>query len=602
MRTHAPLPRRTSSTSSKSTTSGGPGPAPRHPPGPERIPSTLARSLGGLLGVDATRVRIFPHDHETARAGASAITEGDRIRFSPGQYRPDHPRGRGLLAHELAHVAQQRRASSGEAPATGPAVAEAEAERAGARASRGLPTRVTTAAWGPQARMGFEFQVSSNTIEYGYGIAGTSPRWEPAPRKSATFHGWAGAPHVRLEPDSRGDTEFVTHPYVSRRGLIGEVQEAHDLTRHILSWTRLPGESSHVRLAQRAHGSGTGDERRIHRGRHWATMDQVNREKGGRPADAVRMRIGNRHFPAMAQSTEGVRLEEIEGFFAQNLAGEPAAERDDAIRSYVDGAVLDPASHAAFSALPGLSQRRVRGFISMVTALFLYSRRYAPGHPVLKSAFSILHRTRVSAVYASLGAAEQTFVRERVFAAGSDFLAHLGVTRGERVFPRGYDTGPSVARRAAAGRPTTGPRVRGALPGPTVGQWFDTIVRPERRVVRDDGERRRLRTDALSPVAGASTSMGALGMDEAPDGSESLVVLEVRNWAPQLEAIRRRALTAEYNEAVEEAERTGSDLILAPWQPGMGVPSVLPVQQWVEWAHGVLARARAAGRADNMRP
>ena len=44
----------------------------------------------------------------SARAlDAAAFTIGNSIVFDEHQYRPDTSRGRGLLAHELAHVAQQ---------------------------------------------------------------------------------------------------------------------------------------------------------------------------------------------------------------------------------------------------------------------------------------------------------------------------------------------------------------------------------------------------------------------------------------------------------------------------------------------------------------
>jgi hypothetical protein len=43
---------------------------------------------------------------------ARAFTTGTDIFFAAGQYRPDTPTGDRLLAHELAHVVQQRGAST----------------------------------------------------------------------------------------------------------------------------------------------------------------------------------------------------------------------------------------------------------------------------------------------------------------------------------------------------------------------------------------------------------------------------------------------------------------------------------------------------------
>jgi len=42
------------------------------------------------------------------RLHARAFTTGDRIFFAPSEFRPDRARGKRLLAHELAHVLQQR--------------------------------------------------------------------------------------------------------------------------------------------------------------------------------------------------------------------------------------------------------------------------------------------------------------------------------------------------------------------------------------------------------------------------------------------------------------------------------------------------------------
>jgi hypothetical protein len=53
----------------------------------------------------SVRVRI---DESLDRPGARAMTSGEQIRFAPGRYAPATPAGRRLLAHELAHVLQQR--------------------------------------------------------------------------------------------------------------------------------------------------------------------------------------------------------------------------------------------------------------------------------------------------------------------------------------------------------------------------------------------------------------------------------------------------------------------------------------------------------------
>jgi Domain of unknown function (DUF4157) len=66
--------------------------------------------MGGLLGYDFSQVRIHADRSASEAAAAlhaSAFTVGQDIMFGAG-YRPATPTGKALLAHELAHVVQQR--------------------------------------------------------------------------------------------------------------------------------------------------------------------------------------------------------------------------------------------------------------------------------------------------------------------------------------------------------------------------------------------------------------------------------------------------------------------------------------------------------------
>ena len=95
---------------------------------------------------DFPRVRVHA-DHqagETARAmDAAAYTVGSQIVFAEGRYQPGTAAGRRLLAHELAHVAQQRNAS---VPGTRLEIDEPSdaAERAADAAARHALVQATT--------------------------------------------------------------------------------------------------------------------------------------------------------------------------------------------------------------------------------------------------------------------------------------------------------------------------------------------------------------------------------------------------------------------------------------------------------------------------
>jgi hypothetical protein len=66
------------------------------------------------FGHDFSRVRIHadPPAAEASRLlDARAFTLGRHVAFAAGQYRPDTPDGRGLIAHELVHILQQQGAA-----------------------------------------------------------------------------------------------------------------------------------------------------------------------------------------------------------------------------------------------------------------------------------------------------------------------------------------------------------------------------------------------------------------------------------------------------------------------------------------------------------
>jgi hypothetical protein len=103
--------------------------------------------MEGALGGDFGGVRI--HDDQAAaraagRRDALAFTLGTDVAFGSGQYRPGTPVGDALLAHELAHVMQQRTPSEASPPE---AALEADADT--------VATAATTALWDPaSARAG----------------------------------------------------------------------------------------------------------------------------------------------------------------------------------------------------------------------------------------------------------------------------------------------------------------------------------------------------------------------------------------------------------------------------------------------------------------
>jgi Domain of unknown function (DUF4157) len=69
------------------------------------------------FGEDLGSVRVHTDPAASGAVGAAAYTIGEHIVFNSSAYAPHRPTGRALLAHELAHVLQQRHNASGSAPA-----------------------------------------------------------------------------------------------------------------------------------------------------------------------------------------------------------------------------------------------------------------------------------------------------------------------------------------------------------------------------------------------------------------------------------------------------------------------------------------------------
>jgi hypothetical protein len=75
-----------------------------------RLPDAISDKTSRRFGRDFTNVQLHT-DHEASQSAralnASAYTVGNHIVVDRDFYRPSTPRGRRLLAHELAHVVQQ---------------------------------------------------------------------------------------------------------------------------------------------------------------------------------------------------------------------------------------------------------------------------------------------------------------------------------------------------------------------------------------------------------------------------------------------------------------------------------------------------------------
>lgn len=115
--------------------------------------SEMERGFGQDFG--AIRVHDDASAHDNARSlGALAYATGNDIVFGQGQYVPETPAGRALIAHELAHSVQQsgvQMKADGSIPVGSDQRLEAEADRAALAVTSGRPVTGLTRIGAPAA-------------------------------------------------------------------------------------------------------------------------------------------------------------------------------------------------------------------------------------------------------------------------------------------------------------------------------------------------------------------------------------------------------------------------------------------------------------------
>lgn len=161
------------------------------------LPSSVRARMEPALGEDLSRVRVHtgPAAESAAdRLDARAFTLGTDIAFNRGQFQPGTPAGDAMLAHELAHVAQQRGASpNGPASQSESAAHESDATSSASRVMAELwgGVRGVLGAAGPSLRSGLSLQ--------------RCPKNQPAAKTPAP--GKTAGPPAKGEGDKKGEAK-----------------------------------------------------------------------------------------------------------------------------------------------------------------------------------------------------------------------------------------------------------------------------------------------------------------------------------------------------------------------------------------------------------
>jgi Domain of unknown function (DUF4157) len=195
--------------------------------GGSRLDTPTRSLMESRLGHDFGQVRIHRDasaDTAARAMGARAFTSGTDVVFANGQYAPDTPAGRHVLAHELSHVVQQRQgAVDGRSVGGGLSVSdpsdrfERAAERTASTAFGDTPTRL------PEPRSSVATAVHGSAIQRAPAPApprlservASNPRTprkpDPTTARKSRRKGGRGRPRPGLRTD-HADSEPTNEP------------------------------------------------------------------------------------------------------------------------------------------------------------------------------------------------------------------------------------------------------------------------------------------------------------------------------------------------------------------------------------------------------
>lgn len=451
--------------------------------------------------------------------GARAFTTGRDIFFRQGEYQPQAPAGKELLAHELTHVVQQ-----------------------------GGATNTV------QRSVGFEFEDSSWRA-WKYDIGGL----RPAARKEVLHQG----NHFTLEGDDTpgpqaSNLEFVTEPFETTPAGIGQLNatmtEIKDIVGRIGQFSGRTGNLDNTAPDQFVLG-------------HQHQLQQPN----------TRLSAGQPHARFKMQATQGISAEDlptIMKYLGTNVPGETAPETQERApaRQAMYGDQQPTNLTNLLGSTPALARQAVDNFvpqltaaeqplfanpsalIGFVSALIMYLKLLAvQSGNVLKYNIPLLARNNFVALYQSIPFTQRYCLRQ----AGNSNLFFQSILFGanqQAFIPRPAPAGGGFwdANRQL-GDPLTNLRIKRTADGPawdrmrvmdslTIQDWLQGIVLNQvdhlqphtilnwlnnhENHVLDDDQRRR--------AAGMLESFASLGgnKDEAEQaGKSKLGIFENRGIA-----------------------------------------------------------------------
>lgn len=200
------------------------------------LDSATAARMGDAFGEDFSQVRIHT-DVQAARkaseVNAAAFAVGHDVVFAGGQYQPGTPVGDAMLAHELAHVVQQKRADDDEAARDAPIGAESSSHEADAdSATVGVMQRLYGGAKAAAARvkpaLTSDYQLQRCQTNAVAGLLGGEFQGAWLDQKVGETNQFAGFSEIHSDIDAertlgQDDTEAAAIARVKTNGKAGAV-------------------------------------------------------------------------------------------------------------------------------------------------------------------------------------------------------------------------------------------------------------------------------------------------------------------------------------------------------------------------------------------
>ncbi|MDH3976490.1 MAG: DUF4157 domain-containing protein [Deltaproteobacteria bacterium] len=365
------------------------------------MPESTRSFFEPRFGADFSGVRVHTDrnaSHLARSVNAKAFTKGRDVVFGSGQYSPESPGGKRLLAHELTHVVQQDHGSNVKCKTTWTSFSSLKCKRLSI--SKKCSAKNTI-----QRLMGFEFQ-TRNVVSKNR--RGKSPRtFTRTQTKSKPLRTVKG---LKMEVDTGSVIEFVTSAHSKWVDLKPDIENAVKIVNEIKALPKKPRDPK-------------------------KSISQTNPEvyKGFKTDyfGKVDVLAKPSSFRAKPQSTEGIVLKEYESLLKEHDK-----------RTSIAGKVT-PAVTTILSGVNTKNIDNLKGFLQLIVHYILQAKRKliltkSGKIKQPKAFFRLMTRVDFASMYKFLSKTEQNIFKALVKKVPNPIASVTGVSFSHDLFAHGY--------------------------------------------------------------------------------------------------------------------------------------------------------------------